>query len=52
MHKKKPTMTQAYKAAEGMESPAAKKKEMAMAKKGTHKMPNGKMMAGKKHPKK
>lgn len=52
MAKKKSTMTQAYKAMEGMESPAAKKKEMAMAKKAMHKMPNGKMMAGKKHKKK
>jgi len=44
MAAKKPTMSQAYKAAEGMESPADKKKEMAMAKKAMHKMPNGKMM--------
>ena len=44
MAMKKPTMSQAYKTAEGMESPADKKKEIAMAKKGMHKMPDGKMM--------
>jgi len=49
MQKKKSTMTQAYKAMEAMESPAHKKKEMAMAKKAMHYLPNGKKYMGATH---
>jgi len=41
---KKMGFKEAYKSAEGMESPKDKKKEASKAKKSMHKMPDGKMM--------